>query len=57
MTKDLEIAKKRAQKSGEPPWRRLERLREEKITAELTSDFDDYDIGDGTRKSGRKIRR
>ncbi len=57
VTKDLEIAKKRAQKSGEPPWRRLERMREDKITAELTSDFDDYDIGDGTRKAGRKIRR
>ena len=57
VTKDLEIAKKRAQKSGEPPWRRLERLREDKLTAELTSDFDDYDIGDGTRKTGRKVRR
>jgi hypothetical protein len=57
VTKDLDLAKKRAQKSGEPPWRRLERLREDKLTAELTSDFDDYDIGDGTRKAGRKARR
>jgi Tfp pilus assembly protein FimV len=56
VNKDLDLAKKRAQKSGEPPWRRLERLREEKLTAELTSDFADYDIGDGTRKSGRKRR-
>jgi hypothetical protein len=54
--KDLDLAKKRAQKSGEPPWRRLERMREDKQTAELTSDFDDYDIGDDTRKSGRKAR-
>ncbi len=30
--------------SGDPAWRKLERLREEKHTAELTSDFDDYDI-------------
>ena len=30
--------------SGDPAWRKLERLREEKLTAELTSDFDDYDI-------------
>ena len=30
--------------SGDPAWRKLERLREEKRTAELTSDFDDYDI-------------
>ena len=56
VNKDLDAAKKRAQKSGEPPWRRLERLREDKLTAELTSDFADYDIGDGTRKSGRKRR-
>ena len=57
VTKDLDLAKKRVQKSGEPPWRRLERLREDKLTAELTSDFDDYDIGDGSRKSGRRRRR
>ncbi|HEX3835641.1 MAG TPA: hypothetical protein VHW25_01650 [Steroidobacteraceae bacterium] len=56
VNKDLDLAKKRAQKGGEPPWRRLERLREEKLTAELTGDFADYDIGDGTRKSGRKRR-
>lgn len=30
--------------SGDPAWRKLERLREEKRTAELTSDFEDYDI-------------
>ncbi|HTV80600.1 MAG TPA: hypothetical protein VMF03_20275 [Steroidobacteraceae bacterium] len=54
--KDLDLAKKRAQKSGEPPWRRLERMREDKLTAELTSDFDDYDIGDDSRKAARKPR-
>lgn len=44
--KDLDLAKRRAQKNGDPAWRRLERLLEEKHTAELTSDFEDYDIGD-----------
>jgi hypothetical protein len=34
------------QKVGEPAWRRLERLREERETAALLSDFDDYDIDD-----------
>jgi hypothetical protein len=49
--KDLDLAKKRGQKLGDPAWRRLERLREEKHTAELTSDFDDYDIdGEGKRR-------
>ena len=31
-------------KAGEPAWRRLERIREERQTAEQLSDFDDYDI-------------
>jgi hypothetical protein len=44
--KDLDLAKRRGQKVGDPAWRRLERLLEDKRTAELTSDFEDYDIGD-----------
>lgn len=43
--KDLDLAKRRGQKVGDPAWRRLEKLLEDKRTAELTSDFDDYDIG------------
>jgi hypothetical protein len=43
--KDLDLAKRRGQRSGEPAWRRLERLLEAKRTAELTSDFEDYDVG------------
>ena len=31
----------------EPAWRRLERRMEQQHTAELISDFEDYDIGDG----------
>jgi hypothetical protein len=45
--KDMEIAKRRAAKGGEPAWRRLERRMEQQHTAELISDFEDYDIGDG----------
>jgi len=45
--KDLDLSKRHGPKSGDPAWRRLEKLLEEKHTAELTSDFDDYDIGDG----------
>ncbi len=54
--KDLDLAKHRAHKSGDPAWRRLERLLEEKHTAELTSDFDDYEIGEGG-ENGRARRR
>ena len=43
--KDLDLAKRRGQKAGDPAWRRLERLLEDKHTAELTSDFEDYEIG------------
>jgi len=45
--KDLDLAKRRGQRAGDPAWRRLERLLEEKRTAELTSDFEDYDIEAG----------
>ncbi|HEY4772435.1 MAG TPA: hypothetical protein VIH50_05320 [Steroidobacteraceae bacterium] len=55
VTKDLDLAKRRGQKLGDPAWRRLERLREEKQTAELTLDVEDFDIGDegGPRKKKR----
>jgi hypothetical protein len=46
--KDMEIAKRRTVKVGEPAWRRLEQRLEQKRTAELISDFEDYDIsGEG----------
>lgn len=43
--RDMDLGKKRDHKAGDPVWRRLERLREDKRTAELTVDFEDYDIG------------
>jgi hypothetical protein len=46
LAKDLDAAKKRGQKLGDPAWRRLEKRREEKYTAELTSDNDDNPIDD-----------
>jgi len=42
--KDMEIAKRRTVKVGEPAWRRLEQRLEQKRTAEQISDFEDYDI-------------
>ena len=46
--KDFESQKRRsaAPKVGEPAWRRLEKYMEQKRTAELLSDFDDYDLGE-----------
>jgi len=46
VNKELDLAKRRGQKLGDPAWRRLERIIEDKRTAELTSDFDDYDLED-----------
>jgi hypothetical protein len=46
VNKELDLAKRRGQKLGDPAWRRLERIIEDKRVAELTSDFDDYDIDD-----------
>ncbi len=61
LMKDLESQKRRGggPKAGEPAWRRLEKYMEQKRTAELLSDFDDYDVdepdagGDGQAGGGR----
>jgi len=52
VNKELDLAKRRGQKLGEPAWRRLERIREDKRTAELTSDFEDYETEDGEPPEG-----
>jgi hypothetical protein len=44
--RDVESQRRRAPKGAEPAWRRLERVMEERRTAELMSDFDDYKIAD-----------
>jgi hypothetical protein len=46
LIRDVEKQRRKAAKGQEPHWRRLERVMEEKRTAELLSDFEDYDIGD-----------
>jgi hypothetical protein len=55
--KDLDLAKRRGKRAGDPAWRRLERLLEEKRTAELTSDFEDYDVGGANGDDPDKARR
>jgi hypothetical protein len=53
LLKDLERQKRRGgPKGGEPAWRRLEKYMEQKRTAELLSDFDDYEIGEGEIEDG-----
>ena len=58
LMRDFDTRKRRgARTSGEPAWRKLERIREEKRTAGLLSDFDDYDIDESDTGIGRKPRR
>ncbi|HSN73150.1 MAG TPA: hypothetical protein VLT59_16660, partial [Steroidobacteraceae bacterium] len=53
---DLSRPKRGAVKPEEPAWRKLERYLEEKRTAELLSDFDDYDIDDDGGRGARRRR-
>lgn len=48
LMRDFDTRKRRGARvaASEPAWRKLERIREEKRTAFLLSDFDDYEIGD-----------
>jgi len=50
--RDVESQRRRAPKGAEPAWRRLERVMEERRTAELMSDFDDYEITDAGDEAG-----
>ena len=58
LMRDFDTRKRRGARSpGEPAWRKLERLREEKRTAGLLSDFDDYDVDESGTGAGKKSRR
>ena len=46
LTRDMELGKGRKPRQGTPAWRRLELLAEQKRVADLTSDFEDYDLDD-----------
>jgi hypothetical protein len=54
LMQDLDKRKRGAPRGGEPAWRKLERLREQKLTSELLLDFDDYDIGDDPKPGRRR---
>jgi len=56
LTKDLDIARRRGARNGVPAWRKLELLAEQKRTAELTSDFDDYDLDEPKRARRQGMR-
>jgi hypothetical protein len=59
LMRDFDTRKRRGSRSAgnEPAWRKLERMREEKRTAGLLSDFDDYDIDETGAGPVKKARR
>lgn len=55
LMRDLDPRKRRsARASSEPAWRRLERALEERRTAGLLEDFDDYDVGEPGARPARR---
>ena len=58
LMRDFDTRKRRGARAAaaEPAWRKLERIREEKRTAGLLSDFEDYDIDETGEGSGKKPR-
>jgi hypothetical protein len=58
LMRDFDTRKRRGSRThGEPAWRKLERLREDKRTAGLLSDFEDYDVDDEEPGAAKKPRR
>jgi len=58
LMRDFDTRKRRgARVAGEPAWRKLERIREEKRTKGLLSDFDDYDIDKAGNRPMKRPRR
>jgi Ni/Co efflux regulator RcnB len=58
LTKDMDLARRRGGRPGIPAWRKLELLAEQRRTAELTSDFDDYELDEpkhGSRRSSLRL--
>jgi hypothetical protein len=56
LARDMDLARRRNARAGIPAWRKLELLAEQKRTAELTSDFDDYEIDEPPPRPTRRLR-
>jgi hypothetical protein len=57
LMRDFDTRKRRGARAAaaEPAWRKLERIREDKRTAGLLSDFEDYDVDEtGSEKKSRR---
>jgi hypothetical protein len=50
LTRELDQSRKRGAKQGTSALRKLELLAEQRLTRELTSDFEDYDLDEPRRR-------
>lgn len=50
LTRDLDTVRRRSARNGMPALRKLELLAEQRRTAELTSDFEDYELDEPKRR-------
>jgi len=59
LMRDFDTRKRRGARiaATEPAWRKLERIREEKRTKGLLSDFEDYEVDEGGGGSAKRPRR
>lgn len=56
LARDMDLARRRGARQGVPAWRKLELLAEQKRIAELTSDFEDYEIDEPKRSRPARLR-
>lgn len=56
LTRDLDLARRRGTRQGVPAWRKLELLAEQKRIAELTCDFEDYELDEPKRSGPARLR-
>ena len=56
LTRDMDLARRRGTRQGVPAWRKLELLAEQKRIAELTSDFEDYELDEPKRSRPTRLR-
>lgn len=55
LTREMDQSRRRSAKQGVPALRKLELLAEQRRTAELLSDFDDYDIDEPKFSRSRSV--
>jgi len=56
LSRDMDVARRRGARQGVPALRKLELLAEQRRTAELTSDCEDYDLDEPERPPSPRLK-